>query len=194
LAEALYAQDQGADRIELCLHPEKGGITPPVQLVNEVSAQIKIPVRVLIRETSYGFEVNDEILEAMMASIDRFKKFPIEGFVFGILKNNSVDGDAMVKLIANATPLHITFHKAIDQCDSLEEEIKWINQFSSIDTILTSGSEEKASDGTERILQMKKLFNGKIMAGGKIMNQELLYLHSILGLEWYHGRNIVGKR
>jgi copper homeostasis protein CutC len=72
-------------------------------------------------------------------------------------------------------------------------DLKWLNQFPQIDTILTSGGALNAVDGIEQILMMKKIFNGKIMGAGKIIPKQLSSLHEQLGLDWYHGRNIVGE-
>ena len=66
-----------------------------------------------------------------------------------------------------------------------------MNDHPLIDTILTSGNAEKAMDGVEEILKMKSVFKRDIMAGGKIMNDQLTKLHDKLQLRWYHGKKIV---
>ena len=127
-----------------------------------------------------------------MDSIRQFKNLPIEGFVFGILKNNVVDQIQINKLVMAVNPFAITFHKAIDLSTDLMNDLRWLNQFPQIDTILTSGGALDAIDGIEQMRMMKKTFNGKIMAAGKIIPEQLPSLHEKLSLDWYHGRNIVG--
>jgi len=147
----------------------------------------------MIRSTPIGFEADDETLMEMIYSIQQFKNLPIEGFVFGILKNDLVDQVQVNKLVMAADPFAITFHKAIDLSTDLMNDIKWLNQFPQIDTILTSGGALNATDGIEQLLMMKKTFNGNIMAAGKISPEQLSSLHEKLGLDWYHGQNIVGQ-
>ena len=194
LAEALLAEKNGADRIEICQRLETEGMTPDYYEVSELCDQLSIPVRVMIRHTETGFEADQAVLDKMLYSISKMKHLEIEGFVFGVLKNNEIDRRFMIKLLNAANPFPVTFHKAIDLSQHLESDIQWINDHSLIDTILTSGGAMTAAEGVDQILRMKKLFDGEIMAGGKIMASNLEELHEKLGLNWYHGRKIVHKQ
>ncbi|NBT88789.1 MAG: copper homeostasis protein CutC, partial [Flavobacteriaceae bacterium] len=46
---AKMAQAMGADRLELCMGLEVGGLTPSMGLITQVKSQTQIPVHVLIR-------------------------------------------------------------------------------------------------------------------------------------------------
>lgn len=192
LAQALHAQQSGADRIEICSRLETGGMTPDINLVADLYSKLSIPIRVMIRETASGFEADEFVLKRMLQSIDELKKIPIDGFVIGVMKNNRVDQEAMKQIFKHCFPLPITFHKALDESNQVFKDVLWLNEFRAIDTILTSGGAINAGDGEEKILAMKSIFNGEIMAGGKIMPDQLGSLHEHLGLNWYHGRGIVG--
>ena len=109
----------------------------------------------------------------------------------GVMKNNRIDRAAMKKLFAPAYPLPITFHKAIDLSEDIKDDIEWLNLFSQVDTILTSGSALHAVDGIAQINYLKSNFKGNVMAAGKITAEVLPMLHDALQLEWYHGRGIV---
>jgi copper homeostasis protein len=191
LEESVTAQQRGADRVEICMRLETEGMTPPTELVSSLCESLTIPIRVMIRSTETGYSVHDDELNEMIHAIQELKTLPIEGFVFGILKNNRIDRPAMQLLIEAASPLAITFHKAIDALEHADEEIEWLNNFENIDTILTSGGAMRATEGIARIQEIKKLFKGNVMAGGKIVPEDLEILHSQLGLNWYHGRKIV---
>jgi len=167
-------------------------MTPDANVVNELCRHLAIPIRVMIRSTPTGFEVNEELLDEMIYSIERFKMLPIEGFVAGLLKNGLVDRDAMEVILRHVDPLPLTFHKAIDESETVMDDVAWMNGFPGIDNILTSGGAIHAIEGMDRILLMKSIFKGTIMAGGKIIPQQITSLHKKLGLEWYHGRGIVG--
>jgi len=189
--QAINAAANGADRLEVCSRLETEGMTPDFDLIQQILDEVNIPVRIMIRETEVGFESDGAILEKMKLAIDLFKTIPIDGFVIGLLKNKRIDRIAMGQLIERCSPFPITIHKALDLSENWEDDIQWLNQFTNIDTILTSGGRATAKEGIEEILKMKASFKGKIMGAGKITYDQLAALHERLGLEWYHGRKIV---
>jgi len=167
-------------------------MTPDYDLVRDLCEQLIIPIRVMIRSTEEGFEADESDLQEMLESIDQFKTLPIDGFVIGVMNNNAIDREAMRQVIRHASPLPVTFHKALDESIQVMDDVRWLNEFKEIDTILTSGGAIHANDGAEKILEMKSIFRGTIMAGGKILPDQIRALHELLGLHWYHGRGIVG--
>jgi copper homeostasis protein len=191
LAQALEAQQKGADRVELCVRLETEGMTPDPSLVSSLCDQLQIPVRVMVRVTENGYEADVDALNEMIISIDALKKLPLDGFVFGVLKENRIDREAMLTLLRHAHPFPVTFHKAIDISENIHEDLEWLNQLPQVDTILSSGGAVKAIDGMDVILEMKSLFRGQIMAAGKVTPEVLPALHDRLQLKWYHGRAIL---
>lgn len=191
LAQAIKAEAHGANRVELCERLETEGMTPGVELTSSVCIQLHIPVRVMVRVTEVGYEADELMLQHMIDSIHILKKLPIDGFVMGVMKNNRIDREAMKKLFAPAYPLPITFHKALDLSDDIRDDIEWLNLFSQVDTILTSGNALHAVDGIDQINYLKSIFKGNVMAAGKITPDVLPVLHDQLQLNWYHGRGIV---
>jgi len=191
LSQALEAEQKGAHRVELCARLETEGMTPDLPLVKSLCENLHIPIRVMIRATESGYAADPSVLKEMIDSISALKQLPIDGFVFGVMKDNRVDREAMKELIDHAAPLPVTFHKAIDASDDIMDDLKWLNQQELVDTILTSGGAIKAIDGIESILEMKSEFRGQVMAAGKITAVVLPELHKKLQLNWYHGRAIV---
>lgn len=189
--DSFRSENNGADRIEICARLETEGMTPEFELVKSIVEKINIPVRVMIRETETGFEADDETLQKMISSVDQFKQLPIDGFVIGLLKNDCLDRNGMKQIINHAAPFPITFHKAIDLSKTKWSDIEWLNDQILIDTLLTSGGTEKATDGIDEVLKMKTSFRRNIMAAGKITPEQLPLLHAKLKLSWYHGRSIV---
>jgi copper homeostasis protein len=51
VADAVAAEQGGADRIELVADLARGGMTPPLAVVESVLDRVGIPVRVMLRET-----------------------------------------------------------------------------------------------------------------------------------------------
>lgn len=191
LPNAVDAQNKGADRLEICSRLDTGGMTPDFVLVRLILEKIKIPVRIMIRETEDGFEADEKTLQKMISSIDQFKTSPIDGFVFGLLKNNKVDREGMQSLLKNSAPFPVTFHKAFDLSIDKWNDVEWMNDQKQIDTILSSGGAAQAMHGIDELLKTKAFFKREVMAAGKITNDQLSSLHEILKLKWYHGRSIV---
>ena len=191
LAQAIEAQNRGADRVELCIRLETEGMTPGVQLTKSLCDHLHIPIRVMVRATESGYEADTSALQEMIESINALKQLPLDGFVFGIMKGQRIDRDALILLLQHADPLPVTFHKAIDVSVDIADDIEWLKLFPQIDTILTSGGAISAIDGVKNILQLKNMFSGHTMAAGKITPQVLPAMHDQVGLQWYHGRAIV---
>ena len=191
LAQAIEAEARGADRVELCIRLETEGMTPGIELTVAVCNQLHIPVRVMVRATEVGYEANEIMLREMMDSINILKQLPLDGFVFGVMRDKRIDRDAMQALLQQAHPFPVTFHKAIDLSEDISEDIAWLNQYPQVDTILSSGGAAKATDGIDQINYLKSIFKGHVMAAGKITPEVLPVLDDALQLQWYHGRGIV---
>jgi copper homeostasis protein len=191
LSQAVDAQGRGADRVELCVRLETEGMTPDLELTRSLCDHLDIPIRVMVRATEEGYEADALALQHMIESLDVLKQLPLDGFVFGVMKDDRIDRDAMSILLQHAYPLPVTFHKAIDLSADIAADIEWLNQFPQIDTILTSGGAVRAVDGVHSILELKSMFKGNIMAAGKITPEVLDGVHDHLQLQWYHGRAIL---
>ncbi|TGO66781.1 hypothetical protein BOTNAR_0054g00200 [Botryotinia narcissicola] len=116
-ASALLALRSGAQRIELCAHKEKDGLTPDAKDFSSVysasvlheqnekkeeeSGDINIMIRP-VDNSSLGagpndnFRVGDEVFEEMKGEIRRFRELGGRGFVFGILRDAGEGGRGLV--------------------------------------------------------------------------------------------------
>jgi len=150
----VIAQNAGADRIEFCNDYASGGLTPSFQDIAKVRQLIKIPLHVIIR-----FKKDDAKL--MEEAIWFCKKFKIDGVVFGILKENSVDILSCVKLVELARPMKCTFHRYIDRCIDIDASIEQLIDIG-FDNVLTSGGKENAVDGIETISRLQMNYGDKI--------------------------------
>ena len=56
--DAVAAEEGGADRLELVTDLARGGMTPSLDVLDGVLAAVKVPVRVMLRE-SEAHEVSD---------------------------------------------------------------------------------------------------------------------------------------
>src|SRR6187431_3280033 len=89
---AIIAQQNGADRVELCANMLDGGTTPDFETAKKVRGKLDIKMNVMIRPRGGDFVYTDAEFEQMKSEILQFKKINVDGFVFGILDvNNSFD-------------------------------------------------------------------------------------------------------
>ncbi len=115
LSSALAAERGGADRIELCIDLDEGGITPPAQLIRDVRAAIKIKLQVLIRPRAGNFTYTPEELATAAAQIAQAKSLGADGVAIGALhRDGSVHIAATKELVELAGPLNVTFHRAFE--------------------------------------------------------------------------------
>lgn len=196
LKEAINAEKQGADRLELCAELHLGGTTPSEELILQAKQRVHIPLRIMIRPRGGDFVYSEEELQEMKASIEFCKTAGVEAVVFGILdRDNRLNLEKISELATLAQPLKVVVHKAIDVTPNPLEAAKALCELEEIDTILTSGGQATAFEGKEVLKEMiescgKKL---EIMPAGKVSDSNLEELHKILGATAYHGKLIVGN-
>jgi len=194
--EAILAEKNGANRIELCSRLDLDGLTPSEALIREVVGVMKIPVVVMIRPREGDFVYSSNEIDSMFQSIQVCKKHPIQGIVLGILTlENLPDLNALKLLVEAAAPLEITFHKAIDATPDPVKSTKMISVVKGITRILTSGGQPTALRGIETIHKMQKAVHGRIsiIAAGRITEENLNKHIDLIGVNEYHGRKIVGE-
>lgn len=193
--EAVKAEANGADRIELCAQLEIGGTTPSYALIESTNKILKIPIMVMIRPRGGNFIYTSSEVKIMKQGIDICKSIGVHGIVLGHLTNdNQIDAIITEELAQYAQPLPITFHKAIDDTSDILKAVDQLKEISGITRILTSGGCDTALNGAKVINQMVDLANGKIeiVAAGRITRENLRDIMGILDADEFHGRRIVG--
>ena len=195
LDEAILAEKNGADRIELCSRLDLDGLTPHRKMIQDVINSVKIPVKVMIRPRGGNFVYHGKELDVMKEDILYCKRVNVSGIVFGVLKDDkTVDLIATRLLTDMAAGLEITFHKAIDEVSSIFTELDRLRSIKEITNILTSGAADSAMRGSHTLKEMVTRYKGQltIIAAGKISEQNIVKVHELIGAQEYHGRKIVG--
>lgn len=194
LSEALKAESQGANRIELCDNLYAGGTTPSAGTIQMAIKALKIPVMVLIRPRSGNFVYSDLEVSIMKRDIEVCKRTGVQGIVIGALKtDHSIDIELMEEFISFARPLQVTFHKAIDETPNIIKEFEKLMRLG-VDHVLTSGGHGNAREGSEVINEMVRISYGKvkILAAGKITKTTLNEHVEGINTDEFHGKLIVG--
>lgn len=192
--EAVIAERNGADRIEICSDLHLDGLTPSRKLVLRIVKSLKIPTKVMIRPRSGDFCYNMQEIKEMLDDISYFKSLDVFGVVFGVLNDdNTVNISLTNKLVDQADTLEVTFHKAIDSCDNILDELRMIIQNTKVASMLTSGGFNDAISGHETIKEMIKIAgkNISIIIAGSVTKDNIVSLHKLIKGEEYHGRQIV---
>ena len=193
--EAILAEKKGADRVELCSRLDLDGLTPERKIVEKVLGALSIPIKIMIRPRAGNFSYNDQELNRMKEDILFCKDLNVQGVVFGILdQNKTIDMENMKYLSDIADNLEITFHKAIDQTDSIIDEIDRLLTIGSISSVLTSGGAYNAYAGSRFLKKALEKYEDiiTIIPAGSITKNNIHELHQIIGAKEYHGRKIVG--
>jgi len=196
LDEAILAEKNGANRIELCSRLDLDGLTPHRNMIKDVINSVKIPVKVMIRPRAGNFVYHDQELDVMKDDILYCKRVNVSGIVFGVLKEDKTVDLLATRLLSDmASGLEITFHKAIDEVSSIFPELDRLRSIQAVTNVLTSGGADSAMEGCDTIKEMVNRYKGQltIIAAGKITEQNIVKVHELTGAEEYHGRKIVGN-
>ena len=194
--DALFAEQLGADRIELCSSLDQDGLTPKRKTIKLLSKELTIPLKVMIRPRPGNFNYNETELVQMESDILFCKEQGIEEIVLGVLNGKQhVDLISLERLVKFSSPMKITFHKAIDETVNIFEEIEKLVIYKNITSILTSGKGKFVLDNKDLLIKIIEQFKNKIniiLAGG-IAKNNFEYIHNVFHWNEYHGRRIIGN-
>ena len=187
VADAVEAQQGGAGRLEIISDLSRGGLTPPLELVQQIIAIVSIPVRVMLRESD-GYEVANEDEEDRLCEAARqFSRLRIDGLVLGFLRSGRIDVVLTEKILNCAPHLKATFHHAFEDVEPFEamRDIKKIKQ---VDRILTHGGVGSWRDKIKQLVryQEQSLPEIKIIAGGGLDADKIASLGSLTAINEFH--------
>ncbi|MFC5647781.1 copper homeostasis protein CutC [Paenibacillus solisilvae] len=158
LADAIAADQGGADRIELVTGMLEGGLTPSLGLIERAAGSVSIPVNVMVRPHSLSFHYDKHDVQTMLTDIRHIRKTGARGIVIGALtQEGRVDVGLLQGLLAEAGELDVTFHRAFDEAADLAEALETLSEFPQISRVLTSGGTAPAPQAVNRIQELNRL-------------------------------------
>lgn len=171
-AGAIVARDGGADRVELCVGLELGGLTPSQALV-EATHETGIPAHALVRSRPGGFVYDDGDIELMVREVRSVLRSGAAGVVVGALRpDHTLDEDALRRFVDAArsvsTTAEVTLHRAIDHA------VDPVSAAATLDAlgftrVLTSGAAPTAVAGADTITRMVEAAGPvQVMAGAGV--------------------------
>ncbi len=187
VTDAIEAEQGGAGRLELIRNPERGGLTPRLELVEQITAVVSIPVRVMLRESdTYGVSNEDECNRLCDAARE-FSKLCIDGLVLGFLREKRVDLELTQQLLGWAPNLKATFHHAFEDAFPFQAiaEIKKIRQ---VDRILAHGGKGNWSVKIARLVEYQKQSRPEIeiIAGGGLDANQIKAISDSTSIREFH--------
>ncbi|MDR2140018.1 MAG: copper homeostasis protein CutC [Tannerella sp.] len=187
---AIEAEKGGASRVELCGSLFEGGSTPSAATIELSCRAVRIPVYVMIRPRGGDFFYSKIEFETMKRDILFAKGCGAAGIVTGLLlPDGSVDEGRTGELTGLAGELHmgVTFHRAFDMTSDPHRALEAVIQ-AGCERILTSGGENRAVDGIERIRELVSAAAGRlsVMAGSGILPVHVRRLVDYTGVREVH--------
>lgn len=186
--DALAAERGGATRIELCVALDQDGLTPPLPLVREVVAAVRIPVRVMLRRRN-DFIIRDEgELQSLCAEASAIQDAGAAGLVLGFLESQRVNEIALQRIPAAAPRMKITFHRAFDTLADPFDAIATLKRYSQVDCILTAGGNGDWHERAARLIHLQQLAAPAmdILVGGGVDADAIAWLCDHTTLRAFH--------
>jgi copper homeostasis protein len=187
MQSVINAKKAGAQRIELCTALSTGGVTPTMSFVKEAVKASEIPINVLLRPRAGSFVYTDCEFDIMCNDIEELKKAGAAGIVSGaLLADGRIDKEKTLKMIELSRPLGFTFHRGIDFCTDIDEAMEFLCD-NGAERVLTSGGAAKINGGIDKIIEMHKIYGGRIciMPGGGL-NTENANILNKAGITKFH--------
>ncbi|MCD9022767.1 copper homeostasis protein CutC [Cohnella silvisoli] len=163
--DALTAEDNGADRIELITAITEGGLTPGIGMVEQVVRAVNIPVHVMVRPHSRSFIYDRYDLDTMRAEIKAISSIGAAGIVVGALKaDRCIDVHSLEMLLESAGGLNVTFHRAFDELEDQISGLRLLRRYPQISRVLTSGGLKPAMEAVSEIRRLVEETDGSSLA------------------------------
>lgn len=189
LQACLVAREGGADRIELCSALSEDGLTPSHGLIRAAIEHSGLPVHVILRPRGGNFVYTPDEFAAMRDDLLHARKLGASGFAVGVLHvDGTVDVGRIREMVALASPLEITFHRAFDLTPSLDAALEDVIA-AGCQRVLTSGGKPDVVAGAEDIARLVGLAGDRIeiAAGGGLRPGNAASVARLTRARHFHG-------
>lgn len=188
LASCVTAEDNGADRIELCANPHEGGTTPSYGMIAMARESTSIQLFPIIRPRGGDFRYTAREFESMVSDVEQCRQLGCDGVVIGMLNaDGTVDDERCSELIAHAGPMRVTFHRAFDRVRDPLEALERVIALGCA-RILTSGLRPNVDLGMNMLKTLVHAAGERItiMPGSGVRSTNILELARFTGATAFH--------
>lgn len=186
--DCVVAEANGAQRIELCMALELGGLTPSLGLMLEARQATRLPILAIVRPRPGGFVYDDVECATMVHDARLLLDAGADGIVFGALtRDGAIDRARCASLLAVAAGRPVTFHRAFDFTTDPAASLDLLVSLG-VTRILTSGHAPSAEAGMEQIARLVRRARGHIyiMPGGGVCEANVAEIVGTTGCTEVH--------
>ncbi|MGO4106492.1 copper homeostasis protein CutC [Paenibacillus sp. YAF4_2] len=188
--DALTAEANGADRLELITAITEGGLTPGIGLVEQVVRAVRIPVFVMVRPHSRSFVYAEHDVDTMALEIKAIVKAGAAGIVLGALTpEGNIDERALERLLPLTKGLQVTFHRAFDELEDQLEGVHTLMKYPQITRVLTSAGQLPAIESAQemaRLIAAASESKLTILAGNGLTTEDITGFIQETGVKEVH--------
>ncbi|MBJ6362329.1 copper homeostasis protein CutC [Paenibacillus sp. GCM10012307] len=188
--DAIEAEKNGADRIELITAFTEGGLTPGIGMVQCVVAAVSIPVHVMVRPHSRSFVYDRLDKDTMAQEIQAIAKTGAAGIVIGLVtEDRQIDTQGLAELLPLAEGMNVTFHRAFDELGDQLSGIQTLLRYPQINRVLTSGGPKPAPQAIDGIKALVAAAEGsplRILAGSGLNIEGIADFVAATGVQEVH--------
>lgn len=188
LEDALEAERGEADRMEVVRDLDRGGLTPSLDLVRQIKNRVRVPMRVILRESEQEERPSPSVLKNLSAALSELEKIGVDGVVMGYLRDGEVDVDTMAEVLRVTPKMPVTFHHAFDGSSAPLRAIEALRALPQVDRILTSGGAGNLLERAARLNLYVKAAGTPIavLAGGGMTRDVLHVLSTRTSVREFH--------
>jgi copper homeostasis protein len=170
VADAVAAEEGGADRLEVVREIERDGLSPPLDLVRAIAQATRLPLRVMVRESD-GFTVSGAAeLTGLQRYLEALADLGVDGAVLGFTSGGAPDLETTRAVLSAAPSIRATFHRAFDTLGDTLAAIDQLKDIPQVDRILTWGGGGDWSERCARLQDYRQRAGSRmtILAGGGV--------------------------
>jgi len=156
LEDGVEAEAGGADRLEVVRDLDRGGLTPPVAIVEALLARVRLPLRVMVRVEEPFVPTSPAVVMRMCEEARALAALPIDGLVFGTVTDaHEIDVDILRRFADAAAPRAVTFHRAFELAPDPVAALAALSHVSVVDRVLTSAGDGSADTRVGRLVEWR---------------------------------------
>lgn len=190
LHDAILAEQNGIERMELNSALELGGLSPYIEVLRQIKEQTNIKVIAMLRIRAGSFIYTENELRQMEKLAERLLTNGADGLVFGALHQDlsiQVSATRRILELCRAHEAEFVFHRAFDTQNHPQEIEKLIEL--GVDRLLTSGMKKTAWEGRDNLRYLQSYYGKhiQILAGSGVNPVNLAHIAEYTGVEQLHG-------